>query len=111
YKEVLKEECTDDQFSTLSTYISYLKNRMIPMEKWSELKGPVEKAGVIAQKYEAFKSKQPGHLFLDFDDMLVVAEEALRLDDDLAGQFRNKYDYVLTDESQDTSLVQHQIVE
>jgi DNA helicase II / ATP-dependent DNA helicase PcrA len=111
YKEVLKEECTDDQFSSLSTYISYLKNRMIPMGKWSELKGPVEKAGIIAQKYEAYKSKQPGHLFLDFDDMLVVAEEALRLDDELAAQFRNKYDYVLTDESQDTSLVQHQIVE
>jgi DNA helicase II / ATP-dependent DNA helicase PcrA len=111
YKEVLKEECTDDQFSSLSTYISYLKNRMIPMKKWSELKGPVEKAGIIAQKYEAFKSKLSGHLFLDFDDMLVVAEEALRLDDELAAQFRNKYDYVLTDESQDTSLVQHQIVE
>ncbi|QUW23200.1 ATP-dependent helicase [Sporosarcina sp. Marseille-Q4063] len=111
YKEVLKEECTDDQFSSLSTYISSLKNRMIPMDKWAELKGPVEKAGVIAQKYEAFKSKQPGQLFLDFDDMLVVAEEALRLDDELAAKFRNKYDYVLTDESQDTSLVQHQIVE
>ncbi|WP_172371864.1 ATP-dependent helicase [Sporosarcina jiandibaonis] len=111
YKEVLKEECTDDQFSSLSTYISYLKNRMIPMDKWSELKGPVEKAGAIAQKYEKFKAKQPGHLFLDFDDMLVIAEEALRVDDELAAQFRNKYDYVLTDESQDTSLVQHQIVE
>ena len=35
YKEVLKEECTDDQFSSLSTYISYLKNRMIPMDKWA----------------------------------------------------------------------------
>ena len=111
YKEVLKEDCTDDQFSSLSTYISYLKNRMIPIAKWSELKGPVEKAGVIARKYEEFKSKQPGHLFLDFDDMLVLAEEALRLDDELATQFRNKYDYILTDESQDTSLVQHQIVE
>ena len=111
YKETLKEDCTDDELGAISTFISSIKNRMVPIEKWGALKGPVEKAGEIAHKYEQFKTRQPGHLFLDFDDMLVVAEEGLRLDEELGDRFRNKYDYVLTDESQDTSLVQHAIVE
>ena len=111
YKDVLKDECTDDELSSLSTFISFIKNRMIPTKEWADLKGPIDKAGVIAEKYEKLKSREPHHLLLDFDDMLIYAEEALRIDEDLSDQFRSRFDYILTDESQDTSLVQHKIVE
>ena len=111
YKDVLKEDCTDDELSSLSTFISGIKNRMIPLGKWEELEGPVDKAGRIARKYEQYKTRTSGHLLLDFDDMLTIAEQALREDEQLSEHFRNLYDYLLTDESQDTSLVQHKIVE
>ena len=111
YKEVLKDDCTDDELSSLSTFISSIKNKMLLPEKWGDLKGPVDKAGLIARKYEKYKSREQGHLLLDFDDMLTIAEEGLRLDEELCEQYRNKYDYLLTDESQDTSFVQHRIVE
>lgn len=111
YKEVLKEDCTEDELGSVSTFISSLKNEMIPVEKWDSVKGPVDQAGRIAKKYEQAKTRRSGHLYLDFDDMLVNAEKALRLDEELAAGFRGKYDYILTDESQDTSLVQHKIVE
>jgi len=111
YKEILKEDCTDDELSSLSTFISSIKNRLIPIGKWEDLKGPVEKAGRIARKYEHYKMRTSGHLLLDFDDMLTTAEQALREDEELSEHFRNLYDYLLTDESQDTSLVQHKIVE
>lgn len=111
YKEVLKDDCTDDELASLSTFISSIKNKMLLPEMWEKLKGPVAKAGVIAKKYEQFKSRQPGHLLLDFDDMLTLAEEGLRKDEQLCEQIRGTYDYLLTDESQDTSYVQHTIVE
>ena len=111
YKEELKEECTDDELSALSTFISSIKNRMIPQSKWEELNGPMDKAGRIALKYEQFKTRTKGQMLLDFDDMLTIAEQALREDEQLAEQYRTRYDYLLTDESQDTSLVQHKIVE
>jgi len=111
YKEVLKDECTDDELSALSTFISSIKNKMLLPEMWEKLKGPIDKAGLIAKKYEAYKSRQEGHLLLDFDDMLTIAEEALRVDEALCDQYRSRYDYLLTDESQDTSFVQHKIVE
>ncbi|WP_252503878.1 ATP-dependent helicase [Sporosarcina sp. Marseille-Q4943] len=111
YKEVLRDDGTEDELTSLSTFISYLKNRMIPFKEWEQVPGPFDKAGSIALSYEQFKSKTKGHLLLDFDDMLSIAEQALRQDEQLAEQFRSRYDYILTDESQDTSLVQHRIVE
>ncbi|MCM3638161.1 ATP-dependent helicase [Sporosarcina luteola] len=111
YKEALREDGTEEEMASLSTFISYLKNRMIPFNEWDQVEAPFEKAGNIALNYEQFKSKTEGHLLLDFDDMLSIAEQALRMDEQLAEQFRSRYDYILTDESQDTSLVQHRIVE
>lgn len=111
YKEVLRDEGTDDELASLSTFISSIKNKMLLFENWGNLKGPVDKAGLMAKKYEQMKSREQGHLLLDFDDMLTIAEEALRIDEQLCDQFRSKYDYLLTDESQDTSFVQHKIVE
>lgn len=84
---------------------------MIPFNEWKQVSAPFDKAGTIALNYEQMKSKTKGHLLLDFDDMLSIAEQALRVDEQLAEQFRSRYDYILTDESQDTSLVQHRIVE
>ncbi|WP_339254672.1 ATP-dependent helicase [Sporosarcina sp. FSL W8-0480] len=111
YKEVIREEGTEEELSSLSTFISFLKNRMIPFKDWEQVPGPFEKAGSIALKYEQYKTKMIGHLLLDFDDMLTIAEQALRMDEQLAERFRSQFDYILTDESQDTSLVQHRIVE
>jgi len=111
YKQVLRDDCTEDELTSLSTFISFLKNRMLPFNEWEQISTPFEKAGTIALTYEQIKSKTEGHLLLDFDDMLSIAEQALRVDEQLAEQFRSRYDYVLTDESQDTSLVQHRIVE
>ncbi|WP_347178032.1 ATP-dependent helicase [Sporosarcina thermotolerans] len=111
YKEVIREEGTEEELSSLSTFISFLKNRMIPFNELEKVPGPFEKAGSIALKYEQYKTKMIGHLLLDFDDMLTIAEQALRVDEQLAEQFRSQFDYILTDESQDTSLVQHRIVE
>ncbi|GEN83892.1 DNA helicase [Sporosarcina luteola] len=111
YKETLKEDGTEEELASLSTFISFLKNRMIPFKEWEQVPGPFDNAGSIALKYEQQKSKTVGHLLLDFDDMLSIAEQALRIDEQLAERFRSRYDYILTDESQDTSLVQHRIVE
>ncbi len=111
YKDVLKDDSTDDELATISTFISGLKNKLIPVDDWETVEQPFKDAGLIAKKYEQHKTKQAHFIYVDFDDMLVLAEKALRVDDELADAFRGRFDYLLTDESQDTSLVQHMIVE
>ncbi|MCH1625718.1 ATP-dependent helicase [Ferdinandcohnia quinoae] len=111
FKRYVAESITEDQLEELTTYISYIKNRMIPRAKWSKVKCDVPEVQRIFEEYERIKNADPNKLLLDFDDMLTLANDAFENDERLLIKFQNRYDYMLTDESQDTSLVQHAIVE
>lgn len=111
FKRLNGENITDDQLEELTTYISYVKNRMIPEADWDSVKTDVTGAGDIAREYERFKRTGHAKRLIDFDDMLTIAEEALDRDASTLKKYQRRYDYVLTDESQDTSMVQHAIVE
>lgn len=111
YKDLTGEAITDDQLDELTSYISYLKNKLIPSRQWGEIECDVPQAERLVHAYEAFKASLPDKRLIDYDDMLVIANEALGADRELLGKYQRRYDYVMTDESQDTSLVQHMIVE
>ncbi|GGG14710.1 ATP-dependent helicase [Paenibacillus aceti] len=111
YQSIHSDNITDDQMDELTTYISYIKNKMLPAEKWAEVKVDVPGAEQILRAYEEFKRQDRARLLLDFDDMLTLANRALEEDASLLRKYQQRYDYVLTDESQDTSLVQHAIIE
>ncbi|MDZ5713351.1 ATP-dependent helicase [Jeotgalibacillus haloalkalitolerans] len=106
-----KEAMTDDQLEDMSNYISLIKNKLLPRKKWSIVTCEVTNAEQIAAEYEAVKRKDPEKLLLDYDDMLTLALEAFESDRKLLKKYQQRYDHLLTDESQDTSLVQHAIVE
>lgn len=111
FKEVAFENITDDQMEELLTYISYIKNKLIPLAEIEKVKTSVEAFAEVYRAYEAFKQKDPSKLLVDFDDMLTIAYNALQQDDQLLKKYQDKFDYILTDESQDTSLVQNKIIE
>ncbi|WP_102027719.1 ATP-dependent helicase [Salirhabdus sp. Marseille-P4669] len=110
YKSLNQEPITDDQLDELTTYISFVKNKLIPDNKWGTVKCEVPKALEILQEYEKYKKHGTSNLLVDYDDMLTIAYHALQGDEDILASYQSRYDYVLTDESQDTSLVQHYIV-
>ncbi|MBM7579274.1 ATP-dependent helicase [Jeotgalibacillus terrae] len=105
------EAMTDDQLEEMSNYISLIKNKLLPRKKWSTVQCEVANAEAIAAEYEAVKREEPDKLLLDYDDMLTLALEAFQSDRKLLRKYQQRYDHLLTDESQDTSLVQHAIVE
>lgn len=104
------EPITDDQLEELTSFISFVKNKMTPRNEWNKLKAPFDGAIDILKTYEAFKENYDVRL-VDFDDMLSLANEALEKDKALLKKYQQRWDYVMTDESQDTSMIQHAIVE
>ncbi|MFP3323979.1 ATP-dependent helicase [Planococcus sp. SIMBA_160] len=104
------EPITDDQLEELVSFISFVKNKMVPRKKWKTLDEPFPGAIDILSIYEEFKENHEPRL-VDFDDMLTIAFEALSTDRKLLSKYQQRWDYVMTDESQDTSMVQHAIVE
>lgn len=111
YKEIVGENATDDAMEELTTYISYVKNKLLQPYEWESVKTDVPQAAKILEAYERFKRKGTNKLLLDFDDMLTLCNELLEKDSGLLSKYQRRYDYILTDESQDTSLVQHAIIE
>lgn len=111
YEEINGRVITTDHLEALLSYISYIKNKMIPRHRWDKVTCEVKNALEIFERYEQFKREGAESLLLDYDDMLSLADEALASDQGLLETYQAKYEYVLTDESQDTSLVQHAIIE
>lgn len=111
FKSIVGENITEDQMDELTTHISFIKNKMIPADRWSMVKVDVPEAERILREYEAFKRSGHSKLLVDFDDMLSIGNEVLEGDAGLLRKYQDRYDYVLTDESQDTSMVQHAIIE
>ncbi|THF83542.1 ATP-dependent helicase [Cohnella fermenti] len=111
YRRIVGDHMTDDQMDELTTYISFVKNKLLPQEEWGAVKCEVADAERLLAEYERFKREGADKRLIDYDDMLVLANEALDADRELLRKYQRRYDYVMTDESQDTSLVQHAIVE
>ncbi|RUT48755.1 ATP-dependent helicase [Paenibacillus anaericanus] len=111
FKSIKGENITDDQMDELTTYISFIKNKMVPEDQWSLVTCDVPEAARILREYETFKKSGHSKLLLDFDDMLTIGNDVLGRDRELLRKYQQRYDYVMTDESQDTSMVQHEMIE
>lgn len=66
--------------------------------------------GVICAGEGGWKKTGYNKLLVDFDDMLTLANELLQGDRRLLQKYQERYDYLFTDESQDTSMVQHVMI-
>lgn len=110
FSEQAKQAPTEDEMEEILSYISYVKNRMIPDAELGKVPCSIGSAAKIFRAYEEFKKQNPQNLLLDFDDMLTYCLDILQKDEQIRTKYQQLYQYVLTDESQDNSVVQHEIV-
>ncbi|MCD5325402.1 MULTISPECIES: ATP-dependent helicase [Pontibacillus] len=104
-------QISDDEMDELMTYISFVKNRMLTGKELYKVKANVKNAASIYESYERFKKEYTHSLLLDFDDMLTYCHQSLLDDPEILNRYQQQFEYILTDESQDNSVVQHEIVE
>lgn len=101
---------SEDEMEELMSYCSYVKNKMIPNELLVQKKTMMPGLVDMYKQYEAFKVQYTGLVLLDFDDMLTYCYKALSEDELLRNKYQQRFEYILTDESQDNSVIQHEIV-
>ena len=99
---------TDEQLEGLQNTICFVKNTLIKPEdlKTNEIKN----FSLIYNDYEEYKRDCNPRL-IDYDDMLSIAFQELKNNPKCLETYRKRVAYILTDESQDTSLLQHKIIE
>ena len=108
YEKHNASSITDEQLEGLQNTICYVKNTLSKPEEL--LNCDIKNFPLIYKDYENYKQSSRPRL-IDYDDMLSLAFQELKENPTYLEYYRKRFDYILTDESQDTSLLQHKIIE
>lgn len=104
YMDKLKTYPSEEELDQIQSILGYIKNTN---EDYIDADGPFEYK-VVVDDFEAYKKKKR---LIDFDDMLVIANDLLEKDRHIISKFKDKYEYILLDEGQDTSSIQFMILD
>lgn len=112
YRSVNRSFLSEAEYEALVTAISYVKNNMSLPEQIKETASllandNIDRFEEVLENYESVKKE---HNFIDFDDMLIICHQILDERSDIRLFYQNKYKYIQVDEAQDTSIVQHKIM-
>ena len=108
YNSLNPDYIGDDALETLESEITFITNRLLPPKELSGYPFETARLGEIYQQYTAFKRENN---LMDFDDMLTLTLSLFEQQPDLLRQYRQRFRYLNLDEAQDTSLLQHRVIE
>ena len=94
----------------IKAVISDAKNRMLTPEEWLKDSGDDFRNRKFFEAYRQYESVLKGNNALDFDDLLIKTLELLSEHPPVLDYYRNKFDYILVDEYQDTNAAQYMLV-
>ncbi|TGE35462.1 ATP-dependent helicase [Desulfosporosinus fructosivorans] len=112
YEEINQTILTEDKLEELANAICFIKNSMIQISDVQNMDTKVKDLGLIYEAYEDYKQNAHlGNKLIDFDDMLTLSNQILEENPEILLKYQKQFHFVLTDESQDTSIIQNKIIE
>jgi len=112
YAEINQTILTEDKLEEVANSICFIKNSMLSILDVQNMDTKVKDLALIYEAYEHYKKNaHPGHILIDFDDMLTLSNQILEENPTILLRYQKQFPYVLTDESQDTSIIQNKIIE
>lgn len=104
----LSEYPTDSDISAANSLITYCKNMMLNSDEIQRL--GKEEGLPLLEIYTEYKEYLKKNGLMDYDDQMTYAYVMLVKTPKLLDYYRNLYKYILVDEAQDTSKIQHLII-
>ena len=108
YRGVLKDFPTDSDVKAMRTMITYAKNKMLSPDEIEAIGTQLEGFPAVYREYNRILKERRQ---MDFDDQMVYAYTILRKYPAILKHFQEQYRYICVDEAQDTSKIQHKIIE
>lgn len=106
YRRRVEEFPGEDDLENIDRLIGYVKNAMIGPEEIRE-----EDCRCFPEIFADYESFKRENQLIDFDDMLTLALDIFEKFPSILGYYQSLFDFVNVDEAQDTSLVQHRLIE
>ncbi|MBE6687206.1 MAG: ATP-dependent helicase [Ruminococcaceae bacterium] len=107
YREVEEAFASDSDIKRVRTLITYAKNMMLTREEIDSLGSTDIEFSAI---YRAYNERLRQNKKMDYDDQMLYAYTILKKYPDILAYYRESYPYILVDEAQDTSKIQHEII-
>ncbi|EDT84111.1 ATP-dependent helicase [Clostridium botulinum] len=115
YFEHNKEQISEDELELYSNKISLCKNNFIyPQQVMEKSKTKIELFDLptdFIDIYNNYYKTQKTYNYIDFDDMLIIANNLLAANKEIQSIYVNKFEYMQIDEAQDCSPLQYKIIE
>lgn len=108
YLSVNKSFPQEDKLEELSNAISYIKNMMIKSEDIKAEFPNIKNLDIMLKKYDDYKRENN---MIDFDDMLTDTYEILLSHSQALKYYQKKFPFIQVDETQDTSKIQHKLIQ
>lgn len=108
YLEETKEYPSDNDVQDVGRLITYIKNMMLDETEIKKLEKDV--TFPLLNIYKKYLASMKEEQRIDYDDQMVYALKILNSSPETLAHFQNQYPYICIDEAQDTSKIQHVIV-
>lgn len=108
YQSMHDDYPEDSLIKDLRTSITYIKNMMLTDEEIQELDTGVEELPAI---YRAYCAELKRRGMMDYDDQMSYALTILKGYPAILDAFQEQFPYLCVDEAQDTSKIQHAIIQ
>lgn len=107
YKAQSTEFLAESQLGDIKTKLTYSINMMLDEEEIKNFNDDIDFLDIF-KKYQQYKIDNK---IMDFDDQLKYAYNILKAFPPILSYYQEKYRYISVDEAQDTSKIQHLIIQ
>ena len=108
YRELSGEFATQSVIKELRKGIAYVKNMMLGKEDLGELDTGFDQ---FPELYVQYNLALRQCRWMDYDDQMIYAKTILENYPDILAHFQDAFPYICVDEAQDTSKIQHAIIQ
>lgn len=98
---------SENDTNFLSSHFTYIKNMGLNEDEIIAFNKDMPK---FDEMYSEYRKYLKSNYKMDFDDQLVLAHWILSTNPQILRMYRDRYKYILVDEAQDTSKIQHEII-
>lgn len=104
------KKLSDEEINDFFSIYDYTKNKMYDFEGYIRKNHFISNRSLMLKLYNLYDEIKIQNNFMDFNDLLILANEYISTDKKLLKALKNRYKFFQIDEGQDTSTLQFEII-
>lgn len=110
YFQTNYKKLTDEEINDFFSIYDFVKNKMFDFEGYIKKNHFISNRSLMLKLYNLYDEIKIQNNFMDFNDLLILANEYISTDKKLLKAIKNRYKFFQVDEGQDTSTLQFEII-